>query len=145
MKKILITVDNSPAAEKIAATGFQLGLQLNADIALLSVIDTKFLLTDGGVSPKEIAEEIRRDFKKVQQMLIEKIFKENKIWTFVEDGNPYEVILKVADEWNANIIVLGTHGRTGLSHLLMGSIAEKVIRHSTKPLFVIPNRTQIKK
>lgn len=145
MKKILITVDNSPAAEKIAATGFQLGLQLNADIALLSVIDTKFLLTDGGVSPKEIAEEIRRDFKKVQQMLIEKIFKENKIWTFVEDGNPYEVILKVADEWNANIIVLGTHGRTGLSHLLMGSVAEKVVRHSTKPLFVIPNKINFEK
>lgn len=140
MKKILIAVDDSPIAEKITAKGFHLGLQLNADIALLSVVDTTFLITDGGVTPKELAESIKNDFKKKQQMLVDKVFKENKVWTFVEEGKPFEVILKVANEWGADLIVLGTHGRTGLSHLLMGSVAEKVIRHSTKPLFVIPNK-----
>ncbi|WP_081196028.1 universal stress protein [Niastella koreensis] len=48
-------------------------------------------------------------------------------------------MLKSAEEWEADIIVLGTHGRTGMSHLLTGSVAEKVIRHSTKPL-IIPTK-----
>lgn len=145
MKKILIAIDNSPAAEKVVLSGFQLATRLHVDIALLSVVDTSFLMGDGGVSPKEIANEIRDDFKDVHQMFKEKIFKEFKVWAFVEEGKPYEIILKIANEWNADLIVLGTHGRTGLSHLLMGSVAEKVIRHSTKPLFVIPNRTHIEK
>ncbi|HZK62903.1 MAG TPA: universal stress protein, partial [Puia sp.] len=67
-------------------------------------------------------------------------FKDYKIWTFIEEGKPFEVILKVAEEWGADLIVIGTHGRKGFSHLLMGSVAEKIIRHSTRPLFVIPTR-----
>lgn len=140
MKKILIAIDSSPVGEKIATNGLQLALQLKAEIALLSVIDTNFLITDGGVSPKEIVEETRADFKNVHQMLMDRVFKETKVWTFVEEGKPHEVILKVADEWDADIIVLGTHGRTGLTHLLMGSVAEKVVRHSIKPIFIIPNK-----
>lgn len=140
MKKVLIAIDNSPAGEKIATNGLQLALELKAEIALLSVIDTNFLITDGGVSPKEIVEETRTNFKNVHQMLIDRVFKETKVWTFIEEGKPHEIILKVADEWNADIIVLGTHGRTGLTHLLMGSVAEKVVRHAAKPIVVIPNK-----
>ncbi len=97
-------------------------------------------MTDGGVTPKEMTEIIRNDFKKKQQLLIEKVFKNYKVWSFVEEGKPDEAILKVAEEWEADLIVLGTHGRTGLAHILMGSVAEKVTRHSTKPLFIIPTR-----
>lgn len=139
-KKILIAMDDGPTAEKVASNGFQLGKQLNAEIALISVVDTTFLMTDGGVTPKEMAEIIKNDFKKSQKMLIDKVFKEYKVWPFVEEGKPYEIILKVAQEWEADVIVLGTHGRTGLKHLLMGSVAEKVIRHSEKPLVIIPTR-----
>jgi nucleotide-binding universal stress UspA family protein len=58
--------------------------------------------------------------------------------TFIEQGKPYEIILKIADEWGADVIVMGTHGRKGLSHLLIGSVAEEVIRHTKKTLVVIP-------
>ena len=71
-------------------------------------------------------------------MLINTAFKDYKIKAFAEEGSPYELILKIADEWAADLIIMGTHGRTGLAHLLMGSVAEKVIRHSIKPLFIIP-------
>lgn len=138
MKKILIAVDNDPTSEKIALNGFQLGLQLNAEIALLSVVDTTILITEGAITPKEFAEITKNDYKKNQQMLVDEVFKNYKVWTFVEEGKPYEVILNVAKEWDADIIVLGTHGRIGLSHLIMGSVAEKVIRHSEKPVFIIP-------
>lgn len=140
MKKILIAIDDEPTSEKVALNGFQLGLQLNAEIALISVVDTSILMTEGGITPREFAEIIKNDYKKNQQMLVDKVFKDYKVWTFVEEGKPFEVILNVAKEWDADIIVLGTHGRTGLSHLLMGSVAEKVIRHSEKPMFIIPTK-----
>ncbi|MES2398135.1 MAG: universal stress protein [Bacteroidota bacterium] len=140
MKKILIAIDNGPSSEKVSSKGFELAQQLKVEIALLSVVDTTVLITDGGVTPKEMADLIKNDYKKSQQLLIENVFKNYKVWSFIEEGTPFEVILKVAEEWDADLIVLGTHGRTGLSHLLMGSVAEKVVRHSIKPLFIIPTK-----
>lgn len=140
MKKILIALDDGPTSEKVASMGLQLGQQLNAEIALISVVDTTDLMTNGGITPQELEDSIKNDLKKSQQMLIDKVFKDYKVWTFVEEGKPNEIILKVAEEWEADIIVLGTHGRTGLSHLLMGSVAEKILRHSTKPLFIVPTK-----
>ena len=141
MKKILIAIDNGPSSEKIATLGFQLSQQLNAEIALVSIADTTVLMTEGTVTPEELAGVIKNDFKKSQQLLIDKVFKTNKIKSFIEQGSPYEEILKVAKDWNADLIVLGTHGRTGFAHLLMGSVAEKVLRHSTLPLFIIPTKS----
>ncbi|SHM57161.1 universal stress protein [Flavobacterium xinjiangense] len=141
MKKILIAVDNDPTSEKIALNGFQLASQLNAEIALLSVVDLTMLITEGAVTPKEFADITINDYKKNQQMLIDTVFKDYKVCTFVEEGIPHEVILKVAQEWDANIIVLGTHGRTGISHLIMGSVAEKIVRHSEIPVFIIPSKS----
>lgn len=137
MKKIVIAVDNDPTSEKIALKAFQLGLQLKAEIALISVVDTTILITESAVTPKEFADIIINDYKRHQQMLIDTVFQKHKVWTFVEEGIPYEVILNVAKEWDADILVLGTHGRTGISHLIMGSVAEKVIRYSKIPVFII--------
>ena len=89
MKKILIALDDEPTSEKIASIGFQLGQQLSAEIALVSVVDTTALMTDGGVTPRELADNIKNDFKKSQQMLIGKVFKDYKVWTFVEEGKPW--------------------------------------------------------
>lgn len=138
MKKTLIAIDASPIAERVVSAAFDLSKQINADIALLSVVDTTFLITEGAVTPREVAESIKNDFKKRHELFLNGILKGQKVWTFIEEGKPSEIILRVAEEWQADIIAIGTHGRTGLSHLLMGSVAEKVIRHSTKPLFVIP-------
>jgi len=52
-------------------------------------------------------------------------------------GIPYDEIIKKATEFNADLIVLGTHGRTGLDHVLFGSTAEKVVRKSPIPVMTI--------
>jgi nucleotide-binding universal stress UspA family protein len=85
-----------------------------------------------------MAEIMKNDVKKNQQILCERVFKDYKVWTFIEEGKPSEKVLKVAEEWGADLIVCGTHGRKGFEHLLMGSVAERLIRHSTIPLLVIP-------
>ena len=55
-------------------------------------------------------------------------------------GNPHDAIVKYAAKCNASLIVLGTHGRSGLSHLLMGSVSERVVRHAQCPVVVVPTR-----
>jgi nucleotide-binding universal stress UspA family protein len=60
-----------------------------------------------------------------------------KVETFVVPGIPYDEIIKKAEEINADLIVVGTHGRTGLDHVLFGSTAEKVVRKSTIPVMTI--------
>jgi len=139
-RKILIAVDNGATAEKVAANGFLLGQQLRAEIALVSVVETTSLTADGGITFNNMAETIKGDIKKNQQMLIDKIFNDYNVRTFIEEGITHEMILKVAAEWEADLIVLGTHGRTGLSDLLMGSVAEMMVTHSIKPLLIIPTR-----
>jgi nucleotide-binding universal stress UspA family protein len=52
-------------------------------------------------------------------------------------GKPAEEILRVAREEGADMIVMGTHGRTGLRHLLLGSVAEEVTRHASCPVFTL--------
>jgi len=53
------------------------------------------------------------------------------------EGIPHVEIISAADENNANLIVMGTHGRTGLSHVLLGSVAERVIRTSSVPVLSV--------
>jgi universal stress protein A len=55
----------------------------------------------------------------------------------LEEGDPCAEILRVAQESQCDPIVMGTHGRTGLTHLLMGSVAEKVVRKATCPVLVV--------
>jgi nucleotide-binding universal stress UspA family protein len=138
IKKILIAIDDSPVAVKVVLTGIKFCEHLKPEIALLSVVDTNFLMTDDGVTPSEMATMIKNEYIKNHQLLIDELFNRKGVWTFVENGKPYEVILKTAEDWKADLIIIGTHGKTGLTHLLSGSVAEKVIRHSTKPLLVVP-------
>lgn len=60
-----------------------------------------------------------------------------------EEGDPASVILRVAGEINADLIVLGTHGRTGLARLLMGSVAEQVVRKASCPVLTVTGHSRI--
>jgi len=57
--------------------------------------------------------------------------------TVVLDGNPYERIIEFADENDADLIVMGTHGRTGVDRYLLGSVTEKVVRTSDVPVLTV--------
>ncbi len=54
----------------------------------------------------------------------------------VRVGGAADIILEHADAWNADLIVMGTHGRTGLAHFLNGSVAEQVVRHARRPVLI---------
>ena len=55
----------------------------------------------------------------------------------VDIGDPHAMLIDIATQRKADLIVIATHGRSGLRHLVMGSVAEKIIRHAPCPLFVV--------
>jgi nucleotide-binding universal stress UspA family protein len=55
----------------------------------------------------------------------------------VREGNAEEAILEVAQHWDVDLVVMGTHGRTGLKNLFVGSVAEKVVRQATCPVLTV--------
>jgi len=60
-------------------------------------------------------------------------------------GREDNEILEFAKKENVDIIVMGTHGRTGIEHVFFGSVAEKVLRHSPFPVFVIPCKKKLER
>ena len=151
MKKVLIAIDYNPTAQKIAETGYSLAKSMNAEITLLHVVadftyysslDYSPIMgfdsfsTMGMVQTNTVAE-----LEKAALEYLEKTKKhldDASIKTLVRDGDSGEAIIEAANELKADVIVLGSHSRRGLDKILMGSVAEKVLRHSKTPLFIIP-------
>ena len=81
------------------------------------------------------------DLKSLAQNYLDKAKKhlgDEAIKTVLKQGEFHQSILQSANEMHADIIVLGTHSRKGLGKILMGSVAEKVLDHTSIPLFIIP-------
>lgn len=138
-KKILIAVDSSEFAMRAAKKGLQLAHQLNADTALLYVVDKSKAMgnVDAGIFPDEALMVLKKEVEQTLDQLA-RMYNGKNLVKLMPEGHPTEDILKTAETWGADLLVVGTHGRTGLVHLLMGSVAEYLVRHSKIPVMVVP-------
>jgi len=82
---------------------------------------------------------------KYREHYVEKIENEIKFEIVTKSGREENEILKLAKKENVDIIVMGTHGKTGIEHVFFGSVAEKVIRHSPLPVFIIPCKKKLER
>lgn len=143
--KILIAVDLDDDYLYVVKKGLELAKYLDAKVILTSIINIYVNYIQADISATAVQwEEIYTAQVDHTKKELEKIKNENKNLEFniyVERGDSKLDILERANEENVNYIVIGTHGRTGISHVFMGSTAEYVIRHSTKPVVVIPMNT----
>ena len=88
---------------------------------------------------KKIQKAVEEDTANNYKKRYEKEIEEGIPYEFVtKSGREDEEILTFAKQENVDIIVMGTHGRSGIEHVFFGSVAEKVLRHSPFPVFVIP-------
>jgi len=136
--RILIAIDSNPSSEVIAQSGLQLAQQYKSEVALISVINEDDQLDTDPPTSTELTDMMEHICNKHQLNVIDKVFKSTPVKSFIEKGTAYKAIIKIAEQWGADIIVMGTHGKKGLTHLIMGSVAEQVIRHSKKTVVVIP-------
>lgn len=144
IKNILLPTDLS--ATSFTATDFavELANQYHAKIHLLHVLEkTPPILTIRSLdlSQEKILKSFEEEGKKSLETAVKKIKKNRpetlKIETILKKGIDYEEIVKYSKDQKIDLIVIATHGRTGLLHTLLGSVAEKVIRYAKCPVLVI--------
>jgi nucleotide-binding universal stress UspA family protein len=87
-------------------------------------------------------EKLEEEIEEGAQKMMEKFCRSNirdydNYETFIVPGIPYDEIIKKGVEHDVDLILLGTHGRTGLDHVLFGSTAEKVVRKSPIPVMTV--------
>jgi len=142
-KKILCPVDGSDTSNRGMAEAMKLAQEMHAKIRFLFIIDTFYPILDG-IEASNVAEIINVMRERGKQILAQ--IKTNAdaqgldaetvmLETF--SNRVAELIVEQAQQWPADLIVMGTHGRRGLSHLLMGSDAEAVIRTSPVPVLSV--------
>jgi nucleotide-binding universal stress UspA family protein len=141
-KKILIAVDSSAFSLKAAEAGFDLAHAVNAEVALIYVIDRTKESIGAEIGPTRQQSEVilLKEAQDVIEQLIKMYNGTAMLYKFTPEGFPKEEILNTAKEWEADVIVMGTHGRSGLSHLFNGSVAEDVLKHARVPVLIIPHK-----
>jgi len=149
-QRILIAMEESPLSHKVIEYAKALQINNETAIALLTVVppvppdqlgfdpilgQTSVVVPELIDVENAIAEnfldKFKFDFPEVREFI-----------TFTKVGSIKQEILALAEEWNADLIIMGTHGRTGFDHFLSGSVSESVTRKATCPVLIVPTKTE---
>lgn len=139
--RILAPTDFSPGAEPALQWAMHLADAFGAQVTILHAVDVTLgaiagLPPDMAAVPAygELLEVVRREAWAEMAKLAERY---PAAKTLLREGAPRKTIGDVASEIGADLIVMGTHGRTGLAHVVFGSVAEHVVRHSPVPVLTV--------
>lgn len=141
--RILVPIDGSSVAERGLDEAIALAQQLGSTLHVLNVIDARMLAA--AVSTYAPSEQLIEDWRIAGESLVPKAIKRARSRGVTAQGKVscdpglqvYEAILREARSTRAELIVMGTHGRRGLTRLTLGSDAELVLRESPVPVLLV--------
>ena len=139
LENILVPTDLGESAGRATEFAVELARKFEARLTLMHGFETPaYAYTGLGMSIVDyltpIEDAARQQFEEALRDLKGKWQKSSGLFA---TGTPWQEILRACKEANADIIVMGTHGRQGLRHALLGSVAEKVLRLSPVPVLVV--------
>jgi universal stress protein A len=144
-KKVLFCTDFSKNADTAFDYAFGIAKRDDSLLYILHVIpgnpegDALIKLYTTEKERKRIQEDARKDLEMLYQDHYLSLIKDkSKVKIVTKSGRIDEEILKLAAKEKIDLIVIGTHGKSGLEYALMGSVAEKIVRYSPIPVFIIP-------
>lgn len=148
-KNILCPVDMHPRSKMALRKAINIAHQFNSKIVLLSIheeflskkqmIMSRVSVSSLGDEFKKIATEAKNDMKNlVKDLEADDI----KCQYILRDGIPADIIVKLSDEMDIDLIVMGTNGRDSLTDYIVGSTAQKVVEKSKCPVLVMPKGKQ---
>jgi len=153
LKKVLIALDYDPTAQKVAETGFALAKKMGAEVTLLHVIINPLYYSSPEYSPimgysgsmdmSQLMLNPVDGLIEVTQHFLDKSKQhlgDETIQTVIKEGRSSDQILKTANELHIDVIVMGSHSKQWLENIIMGSVTEEVLRHTTIPLFIVPTK-----
>ncbi|MDT0641792.1 universal stress protein [Zunongwangia sp. F363] len=148
MKKVLIALDYHPVAEEVARKGHELAKTLGASVCLLhAVTDVGYYGMEYpsfmGYNGYNIATEMNlasemRTFAEDFMKSAVKHLNDDVVTYHITEGDTATGILSYAEEWNAGLIVMGTHSHSALEKLLVGTVASKVLERTKIPVYMVP-------
>jgi len=142
-RRILVPIDGSQTSERALQEAIKLA-NGEAQLRLVHVLEEMYLLDADGYAYIDLAS-VQAAMRKSGEHLLEAAAKKVRqsgavVETAVLDANgerPANVIENDARQWQADLIVVGTHGRSGLNRLLLGSVAEGVARVASRPVLLV--------
>lgn len=150
MKKVLIALDNHSNYNLVSDKGYELAKALGASIALLHVFpDTMTtspsafsgLYPDMGITDIEQGLKMAERLDEESQNFLNQVkaeMNDEQADIYTAEGDVADAILEIANKCKADIIVIGSHSRSGIDRLLMGNVAQKVVKHCHIPMFIVP-------
>jgi universal stress protein A len=140
LKEILVPIDFSLPSMKALRYALPMAENFGARITLLHVVEP-MIQPDELVAPSEIVEvrsaRVKSAWQKLETLGHQTIKPAIDSDTVVEVGRPYEEIVAAAKARKTDLIIMATRGHTGLKHLLVGSTAERVVRHAPCPVLTV--------
>ena len=142
IKKILVPTDGSDYSFNALRYTSSFAKEYNVKVYIMTVIEIHHSIYD--VYADEITLDIQES--KIASLVNQRLDETEKkagelgiedIVKIIRFGNPYHEIINIAKEENVDLIVIGTHGRSGIAHFLIGSVTEKVIRTAPCPVLVV--------
>jgi len=154
--KILIGIDESKYADNAAQYGFNLARKTNAVVGIVSIIepipasvnpinDTGFGLpfeAGADINSAEFIETQNQAADSLLDRIVAKYGTDMQVTQFTDYGSSADGILNCAETFLADLIIVGTHKRSGFDRLLMGSVAEDVVRNANVPVLVVPMKEE---
>ncbi|GJQ57838.1 MAG: universal stress protein [Candidatus Scalindua sp. AMX11] len=139
LKKILCPIDHSDCSKEALKYAVSFALREDAILYLLHVIDIRTFDENLDTISKQAPDDeaIRQLREKLLECVPDEIRCDMKIEAIVVQGIPFVEIISTAKQNNVDMLVLGTHGRTGLAHIMLGSVSEKVVRKAPCPVLTV--------
>ena len=145
LAKLLVPTDFSEDSEQAARYAVELAKRFQAEIHCVHVVDipadllstSDYYMT--GPS-KQFIDQIREESKKNLEAFAKKNLEGVGVRTAFLEGSPFVEIIRYAHNQEIDLVVIATHGRTGLKHALFGSVAEKVVRKAPCPVLVVKRK-----
>lgn len=144
-QKILLAIDGSDASQPALQEAIRLTQNQGATLKVIFVVDESFVYHGGpGYDYLSYIAACREEGEAILKRAVETITQQSHVplETEVLELKPFEgrvanSIVEEATDWNADILIIGTHGRRGFSHILMGSVAENIVRISPIPVLLV--------
>jgi nucleotide-binding universal stress UspA family protein len=138
--KVLVPVDFSEHSDRALTYATGLAKGFGATLHLVHVYPASAYIAPPLLPGPVIIGQFRDQSQKAFDEFLERARRDHciEITGTLLEGVPHVEILRLATELQADLIVMGTHGRTGIEHLLLGSIAERVVRSSEVPVITVP-------
>ena len=142
IQNILLPTDFSPCSQRAVEYAAALARKLGAAVHLVHVLEEPFTTKAAWEFHRpdtpELRERMYQDCRsRLAQVAAQLHAAVPQVTTEVRSGTPTEAIVAAAVDYGADLIVMATHGRSGLPHLLLGSVAERVIRHARCPVLAV--------